>query len=124
MANLLEKAITATASARLLFDAGDYDGCTNRAYYAMFDAARSYLKARHDISLSKIKTHAGVLSAFSRLGIQQDGLDPELGRILNRAMIRRSTADYDERAVERDAAARTLAEMASFLDIVSKAIKG
>jgi uncharacterized protein (UPF0332 family) len=89
----------------------------------MFDAARAYLKVHHNISLSRIKTHAGVLSAFSQFGVQKDGLEPELGRILNRAMIRRSTADYDERVVERDAAARTLEEMKSFLDSVRKAVQ-
>lgn len=33
------KASQAIDSARLLFEAGDIDGATNRAYYAMFDAA-------------------------------------------------------------------------------------
>ncbi len=39
-ADLLDKASKAVASAKLLLNAGDTDGACNRAYYAMFDAAR------------------------------------------------------------------------------------
>ena len=38
---LIAKAHTACSSARALFDLGDMDGAANRAYYAMFDAARA-----------------------------------------------------------------------------------
>lgn len=40
-ADLMDKAERAAASARVLLDAGDADGACNRAYYAMFDAARA-----------------------------------------------------------------------------------
>lgn len=40
---LMQKAARALDSARLLLDAGDTDGACNRAYYAMFDAARAAL---------------------------------------------------------------------------------
>jgi len=36
---IMDKAGQALASARILLTAGDSDGATNRAYYAMFDAA-------------------------------------------------------------------------------------
>ncbi len=42
---LFTKAQTAAASARILLNAGDVDGACNRAYYAMFDAARAALLA-------------------------------------------------------------------------------
>ena len=42
---LMAKAFRAAASARLLLEAGDTDGACNRAYYAMFDAARAALLA-------------------------------------------------------------------------------
>lgn len=38
------KANQAAASARLLLTAGDTSGACNRAYYAMFDAARAALR--------------------------------------------------------------------------------
>ena len=40
---LMAKADRALASAKLLLDSGDVDGACNRAYYAMFDAARAAL---------------------------------------------------------------------------------
>ena len=42
---LMAKAETATASANALLALGDVDGACNRAYYAMFDAARAALLA-------------------------------------------------------------------------------
>lgn len=41
--DLLIKAEQALKSAQLLVAAGDADGACNRAYYAMFDAARAAL---------------------------------------------------------------------------------
>ena len=43
--DLMSKANQAVASAKLPLDAGDADGACNRAYYAMFDAARAALLA-------------------------------------------------------------------------------
>lgn len=40
---LMSMAARACASARVLFDLSDVDGACNRAYYAMFDAARAAL---------------------------------------------------------------------------------
>ncbi|OYY94936.1 MAG: hypothetical protein B7Y41_05095 [Hydrogenophilales bacterium 28-61-23] len=39
----MSMAARACASARVLFDLSDVDGACNRAYYAMFDAARAAL---------------------------------------------------------------------------------
>jgi len=41
----MAKAAQAAASAKVLLDIGDADGASNRAYYAMFDAARAALLA-------------------------------------------------------------------------------
>ncbi|MCX7662789.1 MAG: HEPN domain-containing protein [Tepidimonas fonticaldi] len=41
--DLLAKAEVAAASAQALLERGDPDGAVNRAYYAMFDAARAML---------------------------------------------------------------------------------
>ncbi len=57
---LMKKAGQAAASAKLLLDSGDADGACNRAYYAVFDAARAALLVTgHDVG----KTHKGVLNA-------------------------------------------------------------
>ena len=43
--DLMVKAERASASSIALLNLGDVDGASNRAYYAMFDAARSALLA-------------------------------------------------------------------------------
>ena len=58
----LIKAIRALASARLLLDAGDTDGTCNRAYYAMFDAARAALAGEDTPETTR--THSGLIAAF------------------------------------------------------------
>jgi uncharacterized protein (UPF0332 family) len=63
---LLERAERSRESAKLLFDAGDINGACNRAYYAMFDAARAALsKADTPLQAETIRTHSGLISAFS-----------------------------------------------------------
>ncbi|MFZ4061888.1 MAG: HEPN domain-containing protein [Polynucleobacter sp.] len=42
---LFLKANIAAGSAKILLNAGDFDGACNRSYYAMFDAARAALLA-------------------------------------------------------------------------------
>ncbi len=42
---LLNKAMIVLSSSKLLLDSGDTSGACNRAYYAMFDAARAALLA-------------------------------------------------------------------------------
>ena len=60
--DLMAKALPACASAKVLLETGDADGASNRAYYAMFDAARAALLAS---SFEVGKTHRSVLNAFS-----------------------------------------------------------
>lgn len=91
---LLAKARRACASARLLLDAGDVDGATNRSYYAMFDAARAAL-LNSGLSDEEVgRTHRGLIGTFSRRLVQAGTVDKELGRLLNRAEEARLAADY------------------------------
>ena len=62
---LIDKAERALASARLLLADGDTDGATNRAYYAMFDAATAALVWAGAVTVQTLpKTHSGLISAF------------------------------------------------------------
>ncbi len=89
---MMDKAERAEVSARLLLDAGDTDGASNRAYYAMFDAARAALLASgSDVG----KTHKGVLDAFSDRLIKNGPLPREMGRLLKYAETFRYVADYE-----------------------------
>lgn len=96
---LLRKADQARTSAQTLLNAGDVDGACNRAYYAMFDAARACLMARgFDLG----KTHKGVLSAFSEHLIKSGFVARDLGRLLKRAEAFRYVADYESGSIAAD----------------------
>ncbi|MBO4121282.1 HEPN domain-containing protein [Cupriavidus gilardii] len=97
----MAKADRARASARALLDLGDVDGACNRAYYAMFDAAKAALLAsgaavRADIG----KTHSGLIKAFGDHLIKQGPIPKEMGRLLKRAEEVRLVADYKNDSVE------------------------
>ena len=103
---LFTKAQTAAASARILLNAGDVDGACNRAYYAMFDAARAALLASGiDESTVNTKTHSGLISKFSLELVKSGQVSVELGKSLNKVEDLRLMADYKGDAVlEEDAA--------------------
>lgn len=109
---LMLKADQALRSARTLLDAGDADSACNRAYYAMFDAARSLLLARgHEGG----RTHRGVLNAFSEAFVKPGELGKDLGRALKRAETLRYVADYDGDTLSAQDAADLLQEAERFV---------
>jgi len=111
-AALMAKADRACLSARALLDLADVDGACNRAYYAIFDAARAALLAsgasvKPDIG----KTHSGLINAFSEHLIKNGPVSKEMGRLLKRAEEIRLVADYKGDSVEL-ADAREMVEQA------------
>lgn len=93
-ADLLAKADRAIASARLLLDAVDLDGACNRAYYAMFDAARAALASFDDQVLFSVRSHSGLIALFSERLVKTGHLSIEHGRALNKVEELRRIADY------------------------------
>lgn len=92
---LMAKAIQATVPAKLLLEAGDADGACNRAYYAMFDAARAALFTSGAAIRPEIaKTHNGLISAFSLHLVKTGRVSVDLGKALNKAEELRLIADY------------------------------
>lgn len=111
----MNKACQAFESARMLLDAGDTDGATNRAYYAMFDAARAALvSAGFEIG----KTHKGVLATFSDRLVRDGPFPKEFGRLLKHAEAFRYVADYAGDRVELGDAEDIVAQAESFLAAV------
>jgi uncharacterized protein (UPF0332 family) len=113
---LMVKAARACSSARALFDLGDVDGACNRAYYAMFDAARAALLAsgapvRPDIG----KTHSGLINAFSDHLIKNGPVSKEMGRLLKRAEGTRMVADYKGDSVELSDAREMVEQAETFV---------
>jgi uncharacterized protein (UPF0332 family) len=108
----MAKAVRAAASAKMLLDDGDVDGACNRAYYAMFDAARAaLLVSGHDVA----KTHKGVLNAFSEHLVKSGVLPKEMGRLLKQAETRRYVADYEGDLVELEDAREMVEQATKFI---------
>jgi uncharacterized protein (UPF0332 family) len=113
----MSKAETALASARLLLGTGDSDGATNRAYYAMFDAATAVLQSAGTADTPP-KTHSGMIARFGRDLVQTGRLASELGRSLNRVHELRLTADYLATPVPLDKARQAIEEAAAFVTAI------
>jgi uncharacterized protein (UPF0332 family) len=120
-AELIDKAQRAAASAELLLAEGDIDGACNRAYYAMFDAARAALIAsRSPARPESTRTHSGLITAFSLELVKDGQVDAELGRMLNKAAEVRLVADYMAATVPRDIAEQTVANAERFVAAMRK----
>ena len=112
----MRKAERAAVSAKLLLDAGDLDGACNRAYYAMFDAARAALLASGAPIESEVaRTHSGLIAAFSLHMVKSGRVPVELGRTLNRVEQIRLIADYKGDAVESEQAVWAVQQAAVFV---------
>jgi uncharacterized protein (UPF0332 family) len=114
---LMDKAWQAVASAELLLKAGDMDGACNRAYYAMFDAARAALLASNaPVEAEIARTHGGLISAFSLHLVKTGRIPVELGKALNRAEELRLAADYKGDSVDTDATLWVVRQAREFVE--------
>lgn len=113
---MMEKAMRAADSAQLLLAAGDADGACNRAYYAMFDAARAALMATDaQAEAQTARTHSGLISAFGLRLVKSGHVPAEMGRILNRAQECRLVADYSGDLLEEDDAVQAVENAQRFV---------
>jgi uncharacterized protein (UPF0332 family) len=120
----LDKAQRAAASAKLLLEAGDYEGACNRAYYAMFDAAKAALAT---IGAPKeaqtARTHSGLISAFSLHLVKSGHLSVEIGRALNQMQDIRLVSDYTGGPIEQEQAVWALEQTEHMLDAVKTIVE-
>ena len=113
---LMAKADTACSSARALLDLGDVDGAANRAYYAMFDAARAaLLVSGAQVAPDIGRTHSGLIGAFGKFLVRNGAVPKEIGRLLNRAHEIRLVADYKGECVEAADAREMVAQAETFV---------
>jgi uncharacterized protein (UPF0332 family) len=116
---ILDKADKALSSARLLLNAGDSDGASNRAYYAMFDAAIAALVWAGAATADKPpKTHSGLIGAFGLHLVQAGLLPTAFGRSLNRVQELQLTGDYLAAPVPTDKAEWAVREAETFVAAV------
>lgn len=122
---LMAKATQALASARLLLDNGDPDGACNRAYYAMFDAARAALMtARPEIAVEAVRTHNGLITVFSLQLVKTGQVTLEHGKALNRIQELRLIADYKGDPLEHADAAWALEQAEEFVLAMAEVSRG
>jgi uncharacterized protein (UPF0332 family) len=76
--------------ARILANAGRWNACVNRLYYACFYVV-SALLVRHGLSSSK---HTGVRSLFNKHYVKTEKIPKDLARIYNDLFERRQEGDY------------------------------
>jgi len=122
---LIARARRSAASAKLLFDAGDLNGACNRAYYAMFDAARAALLAGDaPVNSEAIKTHSGLIAAFSLHMIKPGCIPAQYGRSLRQVDQIRLIADYSDEGVDRERGLSAIEQANHFVEAVSGYVGG
>jgi uncharacterized protein (UPF0332 family) len=82
------------ASAKALAAIGDGGGAANRAYYAVFQAARAVVSALADIDPQTIKTHSGLRRHFELCAVKPGLMDRAVARHFNDVEGTRLVADY------------------------------
>jgi uncharacterized protein (UPF0332 family) len=113
---LMEKAEEACSDARLLIEKGSSNGAVNRAYYAMFNAARAVLLVSGaPVSLNDIRTHKGLIGAFGKYLVKDGPVSRDMGHLLNKTKDVRMAADYDWVFVDSTDARTTVEEAETFV---------
>jgi uncharacterized protein (UPF0332 family) len=120
----MAKAQRALTSAQTLLNDQDTDGACNRAYYAMFDAARAALLATAAPVPPEIaKTHSGLISAFSLHLIKTGKLPTELGKALNKVEGLRLVSDYKGDSVSLEDTQWAVEQANTFVQEIDKLIR-
>jgi uncharacterized protein (UPF0332 family) len=91
------------SDANLMLESESYRSAVDRAYYAMFHAARAAL---HSESVDLPKTHAGVRNLFGQHFLVSGKLSKDLGQWLSQAFRLRQQGDYEVHADVGEGAAR------------------
>jgi uncharacterized protein (UPF0332 family) len=119
-AELIARARRSAASAKVLYDIEDMSGACNRAYYAMFDAARAALLAgKEPVKSEVIKTHSGLIAAFSLHLIKSGRISAAYGKSLRQADQIRLIADYSDEEPDRETAASSIEQAKHFVEAVA-----
>jgi uncharacterized protein (UPF0332 family) len=119
-AELIARARRSAVSAKVLHDIDDMSGACNRAHYAMFDAARAALLAgKEPVKSELIKTHSGLIGAFSLHLIKTSRIPAAYGRSLRQMDQIRLIADYSDEQPDRETVASSIEQANRFVQAVS-----
>jgi uncharacterized protein (UPF0332 family) len=115
----IAKAGRALEQARILLNAGGFEGACNRAYYAMFDAAHAaLLVAGVTVPESSPKTHRSLIASFGLHLVKSGAIEPELGSALNKVERLRKLADYTGEIVADEDARWAVDQAGAFVEKV------
>jgi uncharacterized protein (UPF0332 family) len=109
----MSKARRALESSAALLGKGDFEGSVNRAYYAMFHAARAALASR-SIEIRSRK-HGILVGQFSRHFITDGVLPKALGQAINEVQKLRHAGDYEAPVLARQEAEEALVSAREFV---------
>lgn len=119
-AELIARARRSAASAKVLYDVEDMSGACNRAYYAMFDAARAaLLVGKEPVRSEVIKTHSGLIAAFSLHLIKSGRIPMAYGKSLRQVDQIRLIADYSDEEPDRETTASSIEQANHFVQAVA-----
>jgi len=122
MTSYNEMAAEAVRPARLLLQAADNRGSVNRAYYAIFNAARGALNAIEP-GLGDAKKHKTVISRFSARFVKSGAVEARLGRALTRAFDARLAADYENEEIDTEVATTIVVSAEDFVSELARFLK-
>jgi uncharacterized protein (UPF0332 family) len=111
----INRAYGALQDARILFQSGRAPGAANRAYYAMFYAARAVLAQIAGVPPSGVKTHRGLRRLFELHVVSAGLMDRAMARNFNEVQGTRIAADYGEDPVGLLEAEAALADAEAFV---------
>jgi uncharacterized protein (UPF0332 family) len=95
-------------------------GACNRAYYAMFDAARAaLLTCAQPVKFEAIKTHSGLITAVALHLIKPGRIPLQYGKSLRQADQIRLVADYSDEEPDRETASSSVGQAARFVEAVA-----
>jgi uncharacterized protein (UPF0332 family) len=114
------RALDELAAAQLLADHGFAAQAVSRAYYAAFYAAEEALQ-----TVGVIRSeHAGVVAAVARVLVREQGLEPDVGRLLRSLFERRSRADYTLGGTPVDEATQAITDAKFIVAVLGRWMDG
>jgi uncharacterized protein (UPF0332 family) len=116
----MEKANRNLKSAELLLTNEDPEAACNRAYYAIFNAARAALWVSGKPERAMAKTHSGMIAAFSEHLVKAGHIDVKHGSNFGSESKRRMLSDYGGGVLSADNAKEAIANATAFLSAVKQ----
>jgi uncharacterized protein (UPF0332 family) len=101
----------------------DPSAACNRAYYAMFYAARAALIQVGQIERARAKTHTGIRAAFGELLVKAGHVASEHNRAFAQVEQDRLLADYLGEGLSQAEAAKAIAQAQAFVTAVTALVQ-